>query len=120
MAQCDVIRELDDDKVVLKLFGCFDGQAAVDLRDRLFAERSDEVVLDFTFVREFHDLGVAILAHGIAGIDDDTHLLLRGLRNHQLRMFKYFGIDVEELTSAREDTTRSVAEPMDPETVTHL
>lgn len=58
-------------------------------------ERGGELVLDFSHVREFADLGVAALARGLAG--DDRRLRFRGLRQHQLRIFRYFGWDLDGL-----------------------
>jgi len=57
------------------------------------------VVLDFTRVKEFLDLGVAVLAPGLLD-RDGPRVSVRGLRQHQHRMFRYFGIDVGAAVSA--------------------
>jgi anti-anti-sigma regulatory factor len=90
---CKFVRESEGGRTVIRLSGVFDRTSAAELAERLEAERGAEVVLDFSLVREFADLGVAALAHELAG--GDRRLLLRGLRQHQLRIFRYFGVDVE-------------------------
>lgn len=92
---CKFVREMDGNRTVIRLSGVFDRASASELTERLEAERGDEIVLDFSLVREFADLGVAALAHDLAG--GDRRLLLRGLRQHQLRIFRYFGVDIEAL-----------------------
>ena len=92
---CTFVREVEGGRAVIRLSGVFDRVSAAELAERLEAERGGEVVLDFSLVREFADLGVAALAHELAG--GDRRLLMRGLRQHQLRIFRYFGVDVEAL-----------------------
>ncbi len=80
--------------------GVFDGARAAELAHTLEAMLggSDPVVLDFTKVREFYDFGVAVLAHDLAlrRTEREPKVSLKGLRTHQLRMFRYFGIDTED------------------------
>ncbi len=90
---CTFVRETEGGRTVIRLSGVFDRASAAELAERLEQEHGHEVVLDFSLIREFADLGVAALAHELAG--GDRHLLLRGLRQHQLRIFRYFGVDVE-------------------------
>ncbi|WP_242343021.1 STAS domain-containing protein [Anaeromyxobacter terrae] len=90
---CTFLREVEGGRTVIRLSGVFDRASAAELAERLEVEAGDEVVLDFSLIREFADLGVAALAHELAG--GDRRLLLRGLRQHQLRIFRYFGVDVE-------------------------
>jgi anti-anti-sigma regulatory factor len=96
--KCTFVREAEGGRAVIRLVGVFDRASAVELTKRLESESAREVVLDFSLVREFADLGVAALAHGLEGIE--RRLLMRGLRQHQLRIFRYFGVDVEGLQSA--------------------
>lgn len=82
--------------LTIRVEGIFDGASALDLRNRLEARRSEteRIVLDFTTVREFYDFGVGVLAYSLA--QRSTRLprvSLRGLRTHQLRMFRYFGVE---------------------------
>jgi anti-anti-sigma regulatory factor len=90
---CTFQSEHEGARTVIRLAGTFDRASAFELAHRLEGEPADELVLDFSLVREFADLGVATLATGLAGAE--RRLLMRGLRQHQLRMFRYFGVDVE-------------------------
>ncbi len=99
MSGCSIEREMEGDRTVIRVAGVFDRASAFELRDRLDREPSSDLVLDFSLVREFADLGVATLARGLAGRDQRLHL--RGLRQHQLRMFRYFGLDVDAFQDGR-------------------
>ena len=101
---CVFLRETEGGRTVIRLSGVFDHASAAELAERLQQEATNEVVLDFSLVREFADLGVAALAHGLAG--GRQRLLMRGLRQHQLRIFRYFGVDVEALQSAAASAER--------------
>ena len=80
-------------EVLLEIYGTFDAIAAWDVRRRLRALPLDtHVVLDFTRVKEFLDLGVAVVAPGLL---EHPGVTLRGLRQHQQRMFRYFGVDLD-------------------------
>jgi anti-anti-sigma regulatory factor len=98
MTDCSIVRELEDGRAIIRIAGVFDRVSAFELRDRLEHEPALDVVLDFSLVREFADLGVATLAHGLAG--GERRLRLLGLRHHQLRIFRYFGVDVDDLAPA--------------------
>jgi STAS domain len=98
MSACHIEKELEDGRTVIRVSGDFDSQSACELSDRLAREATDDVVLDFSLVREFADLGVAALARGLA--DNPRGLSLRGLRQHQLRIFRYFGVDVDAVHAA--------------------
>jgi hypothetical protein len=101
MAYCTFDREVDGERATIRLSGSFDRSDALELRERLVREDADEVILDFSLIRDFTDLGVATLAHGLTGMDRLP--LLRGLRQHQLRIFRYCGVDVESLRPAPTD-----------------
>jgi hypothetical protein len=93
-AGCTIQRDHEGPQTVIRVSGTFDRTSAFELTRRVQGEPRDErVVLDFSLVCEFADLGVAALASGLAG--GDRRLQLRGLRQHQLRIFRYFGVDVE-------------------------
>ncbi len=102
MLGCSIQTETEGVHTVIRVAGVFDRASAFELRDRLEREGSRDLVLDFSLVREFADLGVATLAHGLAGADRRLHL--RGLRQHQLRIFRYFGLDVDALHDGRAAT----------------
>jgi STAS domain len=87
-------------EILIRLDGTFDAVAAWDVRGRLGAMPSGaNVVLDFSQVRDFLDLGVAVMATGLAS-DAGPHIVVRGLRQHQHRMFRYFGVDLDALRGA--------------------
>ncbi len=98
MPACTIVRELEAGHAVLRIAGVFDRASAFELRERLEREPPGDVTLDFSHVREFADLGVATLAHGLTG--SERRLRLLGLRQHQLRIFRYFGVDVDGLVGA--------------------
>jgi anti-anti-sigma regulatory factor len=94
MPGCTIEQEQENGRTVLRVAGgSFDRASAFALRDALRRVSCEDLVLDFTQVRDFADLGVATLAHGILG--EERRMRLRGLRQHQLRIFRYFGVDVE-------------------------
>jgi anti-anti-sigma regulatory factor len=86
-------------EIVISVEGTFDAVAAWQLRGRLGGIPSAErVVLDFTQVRDFADLGIAVVANGLAEAQL-PRVEMRGLREHQHRLFRYFGVDVDALAS---------------------
>lgn len=95
-ATCQMQRETDGDRAVVRLSGVFDRDSASELAEELARSPAREVVVDFSLVREFADLGVAALARDLAR-RAERPLHLRGLRTHQLRLFRYFGVDVAAL-----------------------
>lgn len=81
--------------IVIQIDGTFDAAAAWQVRGRLGGLQAGEhVVLDFSAVREFFDLGIAVVANGLAATAR-PHVEMRGLRDHQHRLFRYFGVDVD-------------------------
>jgi len=101
MTDCTIAKERDGERAVFRLGGVFDRTSAWTLRARVEQEGALEVLLDFSQVQDFSDLGVAVLAHGLTSVN--RRVLFRGLRQHQLRIFRYCGVAVEEL-NAREAT----------------
>jgi hypothetical protein len=86
-------------EVLLEIDGTFDAIVAWDVRRRLRALPPDaHVVLDFTRVKEFLDLGVAVVAPWLVE-HGHPRVTLRGLRQHQRRMFRYFGVDLDATVS---------------------
>jgi anti-anti-sigma regulatory factor len=94
MSESGITREWEGHRLVIKVTGVFDRASAWSVRDRVEREAAQEVLLDFSLVREFSDLGVAVLAHGLSGLR--RRVAFRGLRQHQLRIFRYCGVPVEE------------------------
>jgi STAS domain-containing protein len=99
MPGCRMVRKTEGEHAVIHVAGVFDRPSALELSGRLERETLGDVVLDFSLVREFADLGVAALAVGLAGAD--RRIRLRGLRQRQLRIFRYFGVDLEPAVPAR-------------------
>ncbi len=88
MAVLHIHREERAGTVTLRLEGRFDGPAALQLTKLVDELGSREVVIDFSHVKEFLDLAVAVLTRSIAR----KAVKLQGLGQHQERMFRYFGI----------------------------
>jgi anti-anti-sigma regulatory factor len=88
MAGLEIHQEENAGKVILRLEGTFDGTTALELRRSLDGLIAAEVVIDFSRVRQFRDLAVAVLSRGL----QNRSLRLRGLGEHQERMFRYFGL----------------------------
>jgi anti-anti-sigma regulatory factor len=87
-------------EILIRVDGTFDARAAWDVRGRLGAiPATSSVVIDFSQVREFDDLGVAVMATGLAP-GTGPHVVVRGLRQHQHRMFRYFGVDLDAMRKA--------------------
>lgn len=81
-----------DGETVLSVEGSFDPMTAHELHARLSAARcAAPVVLDFHKVVEVHDLGIAVLAHGLAR--DGIPVRFRGLSQHHERILRYLGFD---------------------------
>ena len=84
---------------IISLEGVFDGVAALRVEEALLrAGPGDRVLVDLTKVREFHDFGVAVLGRALARCQAEVKL--RGLRQHQIRVLRYFGVDTGPLERA--------------------
>jgi anti-anti-sigma regulatory factor len=82
-------------EILISLDGALDAFAAWQIRGRLVdLPLGASVVLDFTAVNEFFDLGVAVMAHVLAEAQR-AHVVTRGLREQQHRMFRYFGVELD-------------------------
>ncbi len=80
----------------MRLEGVFDVPAARRLEQVLErAREGDAIRVDLTQVREFHDFGIAILAQALK--HGGPRVALQGLRNHQVRLLRYFGADPARL-----------------------
>jgi hypothetical protein len=96
----DMVRETRGE-LVIHLDGTFDGQAAAVLARRLGELGTDDaLVIDFAHVEAFHDLGVATVARELAG---HAGLRVRGLARHQVRLLRYYGVDMGSEEAAVED-----------------
>ena len=82
---------VEEARTIIHVEGVFDVPTAKQLAQELDEMRYAEVRIDLTRVREFHDFGVALLAHSIAGRAAPTAVI--GLHEHHLRLLRYLGID---------------------------
>jgi len=73
-------------QTIFRLEGRFDGSAAELLR-RIVEQSPGNVLIDFSRVRDFRDVGVLALTRGL----EARQVRLVGLPKHQERMFGYFG-----------------------------
>ena len=81
---------------VIRLEGTFDGLAARRVEALLAgAEGGLRFQIDLTHVREFHDFAIAVLAQALTRCR--ASVALRGLRQHQVRLLRYFGVDAAPL-----------------------
>lgn len=97
MPGCSLEREVNGSMAQYSIAGKFEGACAWDLARRIENEPLRELALDFSQCGEFVDHGIAVLAHALLSCPE-KRVHLQGLRQHQLRLFKYFGVDVDELS----------------------
>ena len=101
MPACTVTREVRGSTACYSLSGKFEAVCAWDLSARLEREALPGVEIDFSQVTDFVDYGVAVVASAVKRLEGRS-IRLRGLRQHQLRLFKYFGVEPVEQRTARE------------------
>jgi anti-anti-sigma regulatory factor len=93
MPACSLEREVNGSTALYRISGKFDGASASDLAGRLEREALAEAVVDFSQVDEFMDSGVPVIANALKATAQ-KRIHLRGLRQHQGRLFRYFGVEV--------------------------
>jgi anti-anti-sigma regulatory factor len=96
MTSCTVREVPEGDRVVLRFHGDFDREGALKLQQRL-ATLSTPLLLDFTEVHDFDDLAAAMLGRLLVE-DRAGRVTLRGLCEHQYRLFHYIGIELDPVT----------------------
>ncbi len=111
MSCCDIDREITGCTARYRVTGKFDGACAFNLAHRIESEPLGEMILDFSQCAEFVDYGIAVLASALLSVPG-KRVHLQGLRQHQLRLFKYFGVDAEELQ--QRDNDRLAPQPAAP------
>ena len=94
MPGCTLEREVIGSTALYRISGKFEGACAWELSGRLEREPLSRVVVDFAQVGEFVDYGIAVMANAVHSAD--KQIKLRGLRQHQERLFRYFGVDAAE------------------------
>jgi hypothetical protein len=86
----------------IRLEGVFDGAVAWRLASMLVhADASRRLEVDLSKVREFHDVAIAVLGQALTR--SPARVTLRGLRQRQVVVLRYFGVDARLLESARSD-----------------
>jgi hypothetical protein len=97
MPACTVTREARGEVATYMVSGRLEGACAWELAARLTEERLPCAILDFSRCHQFQDYAIAILAQSVIGLPG-LRVQLRGLRQHQERVFKCFGVDVASFT----------------------
>ena len=80
------------------------------------ARPGEAIRIDVSRATGFEDFGIALLAQAL-GETSAGRVALRGLRGHQLRMLRYFGVDPARLRSrvpALELDLPAASAPADP------
>jgi anti-anti-sigma regulatory factor len=81
---------------IIHVEGVFDGIAARRLEAVLVrGAPGRRLEIDLTQVREFSDFAIAVLANAL--LRCGAFVSLRGLRLHQVRLLRYFGVDAGPL-----------------------
>ena len=87
----------DRGELLIQLDGVFDVPAAKRLGRALEQARPGAAIrVDAARVTSFDDFGLALLAQAL-GETRASRVALRGLRTHQLRILRYFGLDPARL-----------------------
>jgi anti-anti-sigma regulatory factor len=97
MVGLEIHREERAGRLTLRLMGTLDGRTAMQLRSSLEELGTQEVVVDFTHLREFRDSAVGVLTHGLS----ERKVQFRGLAGHHERMFRYFGLTTGNVAPPR-------------------
>ncbi|MBI5066869.1 MAG: hypothetical protein HZB56_01415 [Deltaproteobacteria bacterium] len=92
-------------ELVLALDGVFDLVAAQRVQDALNLVRAGGVLaIDLTKVVEFQDLGVGALARTVRQSNHAVHIVLRGLRLHQVNLLRHLGVDGRPAAGAQAES----------------
>ena len=95
-------------ELIIEIGGSFDGKVAARLAGWLREiPRTDRLVIDFSQVRDFQDLGLACVARDL--VARGSQLQVRGLTRHQERMMRYFGLELEQHPGGDADPVAPVA-----------
>jgi hypothetical protein len=96
MPACNINREVIGSTAWYRIAGKFESSCSWDLSRRVVQEPLGEMTLDFSQVGDFVDYGIAVLSSALLELPHKT-VHLQGLRQHQLRLFKYFGVEPAHL-----------------------
>ena len=98
MERLDIRLEEGEDRWVLRLEGMLDGHTALAVIRALQELPSVPLTVDFSRVHTFVDLSVDALTRALR----DRPVSLTGLGRHQARMFRYFGLRIDEQEQSAE------------------
>lgn len=98
MPGCSVEREVVGGTAWYRISGRFEGACAWNLTSKMGSEPLSEVGIDFSQVNDFSDYGIAVVASALLDARG-KNVRLRGLRQHQERVFQCFGVDARALQS---------------------
>ena len=96
MPACNINREVIGSTAWYRIAGKFESSCAWDLSRRVAQEHLSELTLDFSQVGDFVDYGIAVLSSSLLEVPHKT-VHLEGLRQHQMRLFRYFGVEPSAL-----------------------
>jgi len=82
---------------VYRVSGAFDREAAWALRDAVVRESAHAIHIDFGSAVEVSELGLAVLANAL--LAQGHTVRMAGLKQRQLRVFRYCGLPFEELSA---------------------
>jgi hypothetical protein len=110
MSACNIDREIVGSTAWYRVRGKFESSCAWDLSRRIAQEPLREMALDFSQVSDFVDYGIAVLSGALLEVPQ-KRVRLQGLRQHQLRLFKYFGVEPVEF-APEADATEVLSLPL--------
>ncbi len=94
----DIRLETAEHRLVLRLRGTLDGRTAHAVTRALRDLPAVPLMVDFSRVHTFVDLSVDALTRALR----NRPVALTGLGRHQARMFRYFGLQTDELEQSVE------------------
>jgi hypothetical protein len=98
---CIIDREVNGSTAVYRVRGKFESSCAWDLSRRIAHEPLHDLSVDFAQVNDFVDYGIAVLSSCLIE-SSHKNVRLLGLRQHQVRLFKYFGVEPERISETAE------------------
>jgi hypothetical protein len=94
MSGCRIDREVAGSIARYRVCGRFEAACAWELARRIESDPLGDLALDFSQCGDFVDYGVAVLANALLAAPR-KRVRLEGLRQHQERLFKYFGVNID-------------------------
>jgi hypothetical protein len=93
---CTIEREVKGSTAWYRVCGKFESSCAWDLSRRIAQEPLRDLCVDFSQVGDFVDYGIAVLSNALIEAPHKNVRLL-GLRQHQVRLFRYFAVEPEQV-----------------------